>query len=257
MASVVIGAAGSFAAISTLLGSPITGAFLLMEVAGLAGPMLGIVLTPGLVAAGSRLAHLRRSRQLDRASGRSGSPCRTSHRSVRPTSPSSSGRIGIGVVARHCWGRSSAGCALYSAPIVGRRRLLLTPVVGLVVAGLAIAYGEATGKSSSQVLFSGQEALTPADPERRQLHGGGDGAARSSCKSLAYAVSLSAFRGGPIFPSMFIGAALGIALSHLPGLPTHRRRRDGDRGHERGDAETAAHLRPARDAPAPSPTASR
>ena len=52
MASVVIGAAGSFAAISTLLGSPITGAFLLMEVAGLAGPMLGIVLTPGLVAAG-------------------------------------------------------------------------------------------------------------------------------------------------------------------------------------------------------------
>ena len=50
--AIVIGAAGSFAAISTLLGSPITGAFLLMEVAGLAGPMLGIVLTPGLVAAG-------------------------------------------------------------------------------------------------------------------------------------------------------------------------------------------------------------
>ena len=38
------------------------------------------------------------------------------------------------------------------------------------------------------------------------------------CKSLAYSVSLSSFRGGPIFPSMFIGAAGGIALSHLPGL---------------------------------------
>ena len=39
------------------------------------------------------------------------------------------------------------------------------------------------------------------------------------CKGLAYAISLSAFRGGPIFPSMFIGAAGGIALSHLGGLP--------------------------------------
>ena len=48
----VIGAAGSFAAISTLLGSPLVGAFLLMEAAGLAGPMLGVVLVPGLLAAG-------------------------------------------------------------------------------------------------------------------------------------------------------------------------------------------------------------
>ena len=39
------------------------------------------------------------------------------------------------------------------------------------------------------------------------------------CKGLAYGVALSAFRGGPTFPGMFIGAAGGIALSHLPGLP--------------------------------------
>jgi H+/Cl- antiporter ClcA len=38
------------------------------------------------------------------------------------------------------------------------------------------------------------------------------------CKGLAYSLALSSFRGGPIFPSMFIGAAGGIALSHLPGL---------------------------------------
>ena len=48
----VIGAAGSFAAISTLLGSPILGAFLLMEAAGIGGPMIGVVLVPGLLAAG-------------------------------------------------------------------------------------------------------------------------------------------------------------------------------------------------------------
>ena len=40
-----------------------------------------------------------------------------------------------------------------------------------------------------------------------------------ACKSLAYSASLSSFRGGPVFPSMFIGAAAGVAASHLPGLP--------------------------------------
>jgi chloride channel protein, CIC family len=48
----VVGAAGSFAAISTLLGSPLSSAFLLMEASGLGGPMLEPVLVPGLLAAG-------------------------------------------------------------------------------------------------------------------------------------------------------------------------------------------------------------
>src|SRR5580698_3234841 len=52
MASVVIGGAGSFAAIATLLGSPLVGAFLLMEVVGLGGPTMEMVLLPGLLAAG-------------------------------------------------------------------------------------------------------------------------------------------------------------------------------------------------------------
>jgi hypothetical protein len=29
---------------------------------------------------------------------------------------------------------------------------------------------------------------------------------------------MSGFRGGPVFPAMFVGAVGGIALSHLPGL---------------------------------------
>jgi H+/Cl- antiporter ClcA len=32
-------------------------------------------------------------------------------------------------------------------------------------------------------------------------------------------VSLSSFRGGPVFPALFTGAAGGMLLSHLPGLP--------------------------------------
>jgi len=38
------------------------------------------------------------------------------------------------------------------------------------------------------------------------------------CNGLAYVVSLASFRGGPTFPALLIGAASGIAMSHLPGL---------------------------------------
>ena len=48
----VVGAAGSFAAIATLFGSPLPAAFLLMEVVGVGGAMLDLALLPGLLAAG-------------------------------------------------------------------------------------------------------------------------------------------------------------------------------------------------------------
>src|SRR3954469_24160051 len=51
-ATAVIAAAGSFAAISALFGSPLLSAFLMLEAAGLSGPMVGVVLLPGLLAAG-------------------------------------------------------------------------------------------------------------------------------------------------------------------------------------------------------------
>jgi H+/Cl- antiporter ClcA len=86
------------------------------------------------------------------------------------------------------------------------------------VAGLAIAFREGTGKSSSEVLFSGQTSLGPlvthaasyTVPALLLL---------LACKGLGYGLSMSSFRGGPVFPSLFLGAAGGIAMSHLPGLP--------------------------------------
>ena len=45
-------AAGSFAAISTIFGNPVIGAVIIIEAAGLGGPMLPLVLLPGLLAAG-------------------------------------------------------------------------------------------------------------------------------------------------------------------------------------------------------------
>jgi hypothetical protein len=58
-----------------------------------------------------------------------------------------------------------------------------------------------------------------AHHERWQLHRGCTLVMLPVCKWLAYGVSLGSFRGGPTFPAMFLGAAGGMALSHLPGLP--------------------------------------
>jgi hypothetical protein len=96
--------------------------------------------------------------------------------------------------------------------------LLLTPLVGLAVAGLAIAFAAGTGKGSSEVLFSGQSALGPFVSNSASYTVGAL-ILLLACKGLAYGVSLSAFRGGPTFPALFLGAVGGVALSHLPGLP--------------------------------------
>jgi hypothetical protein len=94
----------------------------------------------------------------------------------------------------------------------------VTPLAGLTVAALAVIYAAVTGKPSSQVLFSGQSAL-PSLIQHGATYTIGTLLLLMVCKGLAYGVSLSNFRGGPVFPAMFVGAAGGIAMSHLPGLP--------------------------------------
>jgi hypothetical protein len=115
-------------------------------------------------------------------------------------------------------GTSIRRLALLVRPHVERRLLLLTPLAGVVVAVLAMVYARASGHEFSEVLFSGQDALGPL---MSQAAGYSAGALvlLVACKGLAYSVSLAGFRGGPVFPAMFLGAAGGIALSHLPGLP--------------------------------------
>jgi H+/Cl- antiporter ClcA len=214
-ASTVIAAAGSFAAISSLLGSPIVGAFLLLEAAGLGGPMLGVVLVPGLLAAGvGTLIFI----GLDELTGFG-----TFSLAVpglppfdRPTLAMFGWAIALGLTAPFV-GRGIQVLALAVRPHVERRMVLLMPVLGVLIAGLAIGFAEATGHGAANVLFSGQDDLGP-------LVGGASGWTVGAllllvlCKALAYALSLSSFRGGPVFPAMFIGAAGGMAVSGLPGL---------------------------------------
>lgn len=82
---------------------------------------------------------------------------------------------------------------------------------------LAFLYAVLTPKGTDDVLFSGQEALGPLLVESAG-YSAGTLALLLVCKAVAYGVSLSAFRGGPVFPAMFLGATGGLLLSHLPGL---------------------------------------
>jgi hypothetical protein len=107
--------------------------------------------------------------------------------------------------------------ALFVRPHIERRTVLLTPVVGLAIAGLAIVFAEISGESSSLVLFSGQSALGPLMDDAAS-YSVGTLVLLIVCKGIAYGAALSSFRGGPIFPAMFLGAVGGVALSHLPGL---------------------------------------
>jgi H+/Cl- antiporter ClcA len=215
-ATAVVAAAGSFAAISTLLGSPLLGAFLLMEASGLGGPTLGLVLVPGLVAAGvGSLIFI----GLDAWTGLG--TYSLALPDVPPFAQPDLAQFGwalvIGLVAAVV-GTGIRRLALALRPQVERRLLLATPLVGVAVGILAIVYAQASGHNFSEVLFSGQNALGPLISNGASYSVGAL-VLLVACKGLAYGASLAGFRGGPVFPAMFLGAAGGIALSHLPGLP--------------------------------------
>ena len=89
--------------------------------------------------------------------------------------------IGIGIAAA-VLGRGIRWLALLLQPVVERRKVLLTPVAGMAVAGLAIVFGELSDESASQVLFSGQSALPGSSIKRRAGRW-----ARSCCSSSARA----------------------------------------------------------------------
>lgn len=214
-AILVIGGAGSFAAVSALLGSPLLGAFLLMEALGLGGATATLMLLPGLLAAGvGALVFL----GFDAANGVGTISLAVPNLPpfAHPNGAQFLWALAIGVAAAFV-GSGIRVLALWLRPYVERRMVLLTPVAGLGIALLAILYGEATDKNPTEVLFSGQSAL-PTLINQHASYAIGALLLLMVCKSLGYAISLSSFRGGPVFPAMFIGGAAGVAMAGLPGM---------------------------------------
>ncbi|QBR92740.1 chloride channel protein [Nocardioides euryhalodurans] len=215
MALTIMASAGSFAAISTLLGSPVLAAFLIMEAAGIGGATLSLVALPGLLASGvGALVFV----GLDSWTGLgSFSLALTSvPPAVSPTLATMAWALPVGVAAALLgWLIRWVGLTL--RPVVHRNRVVVTSVLGLLIGSAAMAYQLTTGNPFTQVLFSGQDDL-PALVADAAGYSTGVLLLLALCKTLAYGLSLAAFRGGPVFPAMFIGAVLGIAAAGLPGM---------------------------------------
>ena len=215
MALTIMASAGSFAAISTLLGSPVLAAFLIMEAAGIGGMTLSLVALPGLLASGiGALVFVGMNSWTGLGSF---SLALTSvPPAVDPTLASMLWALPVGAVgALLGWLIRWVGLSL--RPVVHLNRVLVTAGLGFVIGLTAMVYQLISGHSFSQVLFSGQEAL-PELVEHAADYSVGALILMAGCKSFVYGLSLSAFRGGPVFPAMFVGAVLGTAAAGLPGM---------------------------------------
>ena len=213
----LVGAAGAFAAVSFLFVSPVIAAVLMIEVTMLGGARQRLVLIPGLLAAGigSLLAiGLGSWTGLNRSKIALG-PVQVPH-------------FGHPTVAQFGWTIVLALAIAVGAQLIMRggflthkftapRPLVLLPIIGLVVAGLAIAFSEAAGKGVNEALFSGEAAL-PGLVAKAGTWSVSALALLLVFKGLAYGLSLGSFRGGPTFPAIFLGAAAGLIASHLPGF---------------------------------------
>ncbi|HEX4678350.1 MAG TPA: chloride channel protein [Gaiellaceae bacterium] len=213
----VMAAAGSFAAISTIFGSPVIGAVILIEAAGLAGPTLPVVLLPGLIAAGiGSLVFI----GMGGWTGLSTSAWALTPFALAPFDRPGWGDFGWTIAlgfAAAVVVFVTVEVARLTTRLVARRPFLLTTAAALVVGGLAIAFNQATDQPVDAVLFSGQDAIAPVIKDAPALSLW-TFALLLVFKGLAWSISLGNFRGGPTFPALFLGVVGGLLAGHLPGF---------------------------------------
>jgi hypothetical protein len=213
----VLAASAAFAAIATVFGSPVIGAIILIEAAGLGGPMLPLILLPGLMSAGiGSVVFL----GMGHWTGLSSAAYALSPISLPAFSTLTAAEFGWAILLA-----MAAALAVFairdlarrSAHVVARQPWVLIPAAALAVAGLAIGFAQITGQPADTVLFSGQDAFGSLIKQGTAL-------SLSTLaflllfKGLAWSISLGSFRGGPTFPALFTGAAAGLLAAHLPGF---------------------------------------
>jgi H+/Cl- antiporter ClcA len=212
----LMAAAGAFAAVSSIFGSPVIGAVLIIEATGLGGPVLSLVLLPGLVAAGvGSLVFV----GLGSWSGFSTAAWSLSPFPLPPYGGPGWGDFGWTVLLSIVAAVVVFGVmelARLVLRIVRTHMFVLTIAAGLAVGGLAIAFAETTDYSTNAVLFSGESSFSSlfASAETISLSAL---ALLLLFKGLAWSISLSGFRGGPTFPAIFLGVVAGLLAAHLPG----------------------------------------
>jgi len=208
----ILSNAGSFSAISALFGGPVVAGMLLVEGGLGVGAALLPALLPGLVAAAIGYLIFIGIRDW---------PGLEAPGLAVPDLPAYQGLHLYDLLIAVAIGLSAALAVVAVRSIATRiERLHAWPVLilgGLAVGALALA-GDALGADSKDVLFSGQTSIaTVVETDSTRLV-----VVLLVAKFLAYAISLGCgFRGGPIFPAIFLGVALtGLAVVWFDTSPT-------------------------------------
>lgn len=214
-ASATLAAAGSAAAVSAIFGNPLVAAVIFLEVLGLARRQIVLLALPCLLSSGiGALVFTGLGRWAGLEIGALAlpglDPTQLQVTDVAWTVPLA-GAVAAGTWLVHGAGRRTARLA--------QSHLMSATVgAGLVAGAAACAYALMTGRSSAEVALSGQATLPElaGDPAAWSV---GALIALLAFKAVAYAVCLGTFRGGPVFPALFLGAAFGVlAAQVLPGL---------------------------------------
>ncbi|WTW96085.1 chloride channel protein [Streptomycetaceae bacterium NBC_01309] len=213
-AAMVLGTAGSTAGISTIFGSPLIPVVMILEGVALAGPARLVLIVPCLLASGvGALVFTGFGHWTGLEVGALSLPSKPS--------------AGLPDAGDFLWGIPMAvlvGLLVAAGLALGRRSERWTGLSGPRILGCAIAvgvcitlYALATDRSPEEVALSGQQTvgLLAAEP-------GGWAVmalvALIAAKVLGWGIALGSLRGGPIFPAIMIGAAVGIACGALPGF---------------------------------------
>ncbi len=215
--SAMIAATGSAAAISTIFGNPLVAAILFLEILGLGRRKTLLVLLPCLVASGvGDLVFTGLGNWTGLPIGALAIP------GLEPAA------LTVGdvvwaiplalIIAATTWAAFDIGQRV--ARLAESRLMVTTIGAGLFAGCCAAVYTIVTGHSPAEVAMSGQATLVtlatdPQDWTTAAL------AMLLICKGLAYAVCLGAFRGGPVFPALMIGATFGVLASTIvPSIGT-------------------------------------
>ena len=214
-AATIISAAGAAAAISAIFGNPLVAAVIFLEILGLGRRRTMLVVVPCLVASGvGALLFTGLGRWTGLEIGALSIP------DLEPT------RLAVAdvvwalplaaVTAVVSWAVFRLGRR--TARLAARHLMATTVGAGVVAGGCACVYALVTGHPPADVALSGQATLPllATDPAAWST---GALIALVVGKALAYGLCLGAFRGGPAFPAIMIGAAFGVLASTLaPGL---------------------------------------
>lgn len=214
---VLMAAVGTFTAMTSLFGSPVIAAVIVIEVAAIGGPRLRLVLLPGLLGAGvGTLVTLGIGSWQGLSTSAYAISALPLPEFARPALSDFGWTVALAAVVA-AGGQLLMHIGLRTERVAQPRPFVVLPIVGILVAGLAIVFDLVSDKGTDQVLFDGQAQL-PGLIGSADTWSLGALALLLICKGLAYALSLGSFRGGPTFPALYVGAAVGIMASHLPGF---------------------------------------